>query len=76
MLIFDASALLALLSDIDRPNLVRMLARAHNVLVVPPRIDVEILDDRAALRDFAEDRGKKLEEGTGSTRTCRQGRPK
>ena len=47
MLIFDASALLALLSDIDRPDLVRMLARAHNVLVVPPRVDAEIVDDRA-----------------------------
>ena len=50
MLIFDASALLALLSDIDRPDLVRMLARAHNVLVVSPRVDAEIVDDRAAGR--------------------------
>ena len=47
MLIFDASALLALLSDIDRPDLVRMLAEAHNVLVVTSRVDAEIVDLRA-----------------------------
>ena len=47
MLIFDASALLALLSDIDRPDLVRMLAEAHNVLVVTSRVDAEIMDDCA-----------------------------
>lgn len=47
MLIFDASALLALLSDIDRPDLVRMLAEAHNVLVVTSRVDGEIINRRA-----------------------------
>ena len=76
MLIFGASAPPALLSDMDRPGLARMLARAHSVLVVPPRVDAEIVDDRAAPRDLAEGRGKKLEEGTGSTLPCRQGRPK
>lgn len=76
MLIFGASAPLALLSDMDRPGLARMLARAYSVLVVPPRVDAEIVDDSAALMDLAEGRGKKLEEGTGSTLPCRQGRPK
>ena len=47
MLIFDASALLALLSDIDRPDLVRMLAETHKVLVVPSGVDAEIIDHRA-----------------------------
>ena len=35
-----------------------------------------IADDRAALRNLAEGRGKKLEESTSSTLPCRKGRPK
>lgn len=44
MLIFDASALLALFSDIGRPDLVPVLAGAYKVLVVPSHVDAEITD--------------------------------
>lgn len=47
MLILDASTLLGVLADIDRPDLIRMLARAHKLLVVTSHVDAEVIDRRS-----------------------------
>lgn len=44
MLIFDASALLGILVDINRPGLFHVLASAHRILVVTSHVDAEVVD--------------------------------
>ena len=47
MLILDASALLGIIVDVSRPDLIRMLARISRIVVVTSHVDAEIIDRRS-----------------------------
>ena len=47
VLVFDASALLAIFADIDRPDLIKMLNQIYSILVVTSHVDAEIIDLRS-----------------------------